>query len=118
MELVPPRRIGCCTLWIRPSLSITYSLTYVLWAVSNHMPTFTATETGISALSALSTMSAITLSTFFWDAAFNLYCSSWAHVRSFRCCTPLGIRISKTLMPLFEHGLLTDTKINFYGLHG
>ena len=79
---------------IRPRLSITSSLTPVMCVVLNHVPTLTVTEAGISALCALSTVSTTTLSTVLYG---TLHITSIAILglgsASFRCCTPLKVRV-------------------------
>ena len=60
---VPLRRLGYFfTLWIRPRFRITSILTLVLWEALNHVPSLIATESDISALSTLSSVSTTTLS--------------------------------------------------------
>ena len=78
------------------------------------MPTSTKTETGIGALAALSTVSSATRNTVLFRTLHLIYIaplglrstSSW-------CCTPLRVRIPRTLLPLVEPRLFTDAKYVF-----
>ena len=76
------------------------------------MPVLYATEARISALSQLSTMSKDALATIL-SGTLHITSIAFLRLESYfsRCCTPLKVRISQTLMPLFESGLLTNGEV-------
>ena len=78
------------------------------------MATVIATEAGISALSTLSNVSPAPHSTVL-SGTLHLTSISLLNLGSSfsRCCTPMRVRVPRTLLPLSEPGLLTDAKI-FY----
>ena len=113
VEFVPLGRLACCyTLWGRPGMSITSTLTSILGTVYDHVSTLTTTEAGISAPSAFCTVISTTLSTSLLLTLHLPYIAPLGFCSaSSRCCIYLRVRNPRTLFPLLEFGVVTDAKI-------